>query len=421
MSKQTTRTAARVSTLTCASLLLSAAGLGCGGGGHGKSTQAHLNSAQQKMSVMKSATEWDMARQSFLAGDLPKALKYVDHSIELNGSVPKSHVLRGRILMEMGNMEGGIGSLRTAESLDPQNIDAQYFLGVAHERIGDSAEAAQRYVRASELDPSRAMYAIAAAEMMIDQDQVDEAESFLVSRKQDFEYSAGVRQTLGHIALLRGDGETAVGLFTEARFMAPEDPSVMEDLARAEIATGRYAEAEYNLGQLLKEEGFANRSDLLHMRARCLVELDRPVEARDTLVQITETEQGGKDIEAWIQLGHVSYVIRDQARLRTSASRAIALAPNRPEGYTLLALYQRNRGDLEGALSSLDKACEFRGDDSSPLVLKALVARKLEQFDVARQALQTASAQSPDDANIRALLTTLPTETFASVPETDGN
>src|SRR5690606_30123468 len=251
-----------------------------------------------------------------------------------NGSVPKSHVLRGRILMEMGNMEGGIGSLRTAESLDPQNIDAQYFLGVAHERIGDSAEAAQRYARASELDPSRAMYAIAAAEMMIDQDQVDEAESFLVSRKQDFEYSAGVRQTLGHIALLRGDGETAVGLFTEARFMAPEDPSVMEDLARAEVATGRYAEAEYNLSQLLKKEEFASRPDLLHMRARCLVELDRPVEARDVLVKITDSEQGAKDVEAWIQLGHVSYVIKDQARLRSSASRAIALAPNRPEGYT---------------------------------------------------------------------------------------
>jgi Flp pilus assembly protein TadD len=420
MSKQMTSSAARVSTATCASLLMAAAGLGCGAG-HGKSTQAHLSSAQQKMSVMKSATEWDMARQSFLAGDLPKALKYVDHSIELNGSVPKSYVLRGRILMEMSDMEGAIGSLRTAESLDPKNIDAQYFLGVAHERIGDQSQAAQRYTRASELDPSRAMYAIAAAEMMIDMGQMDEAESFLVKRKKDFEYSAGVRQTLGHIALLREDGEQAVSLFTEARFMAPDDASVIEDLARAEVATGRFAEADYNLSQLLKKEGFGERRDLLHMRARCLVELDRPVEARDTLIMITESESGTKDVEAWIQLGHVSYVIKDQARLRTSASRAIALSPNRAEGYTLLALYQRNRGDLEGALSSLDKACQFRGDDTAPLVLKALVARKLEQFDVARQALQTASAESPQDTNIQALLSALPGPTYATVPETGGN
>lgn len=421
MFKHRNTSAARVSTVTCASVLLAAAGLGCGGGGHGKSTQAHLSSAQQKMSIMKSATEWDMARQSFLAGDLPKALKYVDHSVELNGSVPKSHVLRGRILMEMGDMEGAIGSLKTAESLDPQNIDAHYFLGVAHERIGNTAEAGRRYTRASELDPSRPMYAIAAAEMMIDQGQVDQAEKFLVARKADFEYSAGVRQTLGHIALLRGDGETAVSLFTEARFMAPEDASVLEDLARAEVATGRYAEAEYNLAQLLKKDEYKARPDLRHMRARCLVELDRPVEARDTLVAITESEQGAKDVEAWIQLGHVSYVINDQARLRTSASRAIALSPNRPEGYTLLALYQRNRGDLEGALSSLDKACQFRGEDTSPLVLKALVARKLEQFDVARDALQMASAESPDDTNIQALLTSLPAETYASVPDEGGN
>ena len=47
------------------------------------------------------------------------------------------------------------------------------------------------------------------AEMMIDSDQLDEAEAFLVERKADFEYSAGVRQTLGHICLLRGDAEKA--------------------------------------------------------------------------------------------------------------------------------------------------------------------------------------------------------------------
>lgn len=419
MSTQITRSAARFSTATCASMLMAAAGLGCFGG-HGKSTQAHLNSAQQKMSVMKSATEWDMARQAFLAGDLTKALKSVDHSIELNPSVPKSHVLRGRILMEMGNMEGAIAALQTAESLDQSNIDAQYFLGVAHERIGDPAAAAERYARASELEPAKAMYAIAAAEMMIDTGATAEAEQFLLARKSDFEYSAGVRQTLGHIALLNGDPEQAVTLFTEARYIAPEDTSVVEDLARAEIATGRYAEAEYNLGQLLQKEGFQERRDLLHMRARCLVELDRPIEARDALTQLTESAEGGKDLEAWIQLGHVAYIIQDQARLRTSASRAIALAPNRSEGYTLLALYQRNRGDLEGALSSLSKACEFRQDDTAPLVLKGLVARKLEQYSVAREAFTTAAAEQPQSQEIQALLGSLPQETVVTVPDS-GN
>ncbi|MFG0285565.1 MAG: tetratricopeptide repeat protein [Phycisphaerales bacterium JB039] len=420
MFTRNTHSVLRFSTGACAALIMAAGGMGCFGG-HGKHTQAHLNAAQAKMSAMKSATEWDMARQAFLAGDLDKALKHVDDSIALNASVPKSHVLRGRILMEMGNMNGAMESLRTAESLDPQNIDAQYFLGVAHERLGKQDVAAAHYRNASELDTSKAMYAIAAAEMMIDAGQLAEAEQFLVERQSDFEYSAGVRQTLGHIALLGGDAEKARSLFTEARFMAPEDLSVLEDLARAEVATGRFAEAEYNLSQLLEAEGYGDRRDLMHMQSRCLVALDRPVEARDLLTRLTQGDGGAKDVDAWVQLGHVSYVIKDQARLRTCASRVIALTPNRAEGYTLLALYQRSRGDLEGALASLDKACQFRGDDTSPLVLKGLVARKLEQFDTARSAFETASAEDPDNASLKALLDTLPGETFATVPDDGGN
>ena len=49
---------------------------GCGGG-HGKYTQEHISLAKEKMSFLKSATEWDLARQAFLSGDLEKDRKSV--------------------------------------------------------------------------------------------------------------------------------------------------------------------------------------------------------------------------------------------------------------------------------------------------------------------------------------------------------
>src|SRR5687767_5935812 len=76
---------------------------GCAG--HGNYTQERVNAAGARMSQLKSGTEWQMAQQQFLAGELDKSLKTVDRSIALNDQVPKSHTLRGRILVEKGRLE----------------------------------------------------------------------------------------------------------------------------------------------------------------------------------------------------------------------------------------------------------------------------------------------------------------------------
>src|SRR5689334_14733375 len=76
---------------------------GCAG--HGQYTQEGIKTAEERLAQMKSGTEWQMAQQQFLAGDLDKALKTVDSSIGLNPKVAKSHTLRGRILIEKGQLE----------------------------------------------------------------------------------------------------------------------------------------------------------------------------------------------------------------------------------------------------------------------------------------------------------------------------
>ncbi|NRA56868.1 MAG: tetratricopeptide repeat protein, partial [Phycisphaerales bacterium] len=204
---------------------------GCSG--NGKVSAEARNAAAERMAGMKSGTEWDMARQAFLSGDPQKALEHIDRSIALNDSVVRSHVLRGRITMELGNFEEAMGSLGKAEILDPEDVDTQYFLGVAFERIGEKESAMERYQRAAELDTARAIYAVAAAEMLIDIGRIDDAESYLSDRLDLYRHNAGIRQTLGHIAMMREQPEQAAAWFTEARFLAPDDHGVQEDLARA--------------------------------------------------------------------------------------------------------------------------------------------------------------------------------------------
>jgi Flp pilus assembly protein TadD len=377
-----------------AMVVVAACGLaGCAG--HGKYTTEGLSKSQERVAGLKSMNEYQQAEQAFNAGDLEKAQKYVDRSIIINPSVAKSHVLKGRVLIEKSDLEGALRSLQQAEALDPRNVDAQYFQGFVYERFAQSANAAERYAKAAELDPNNPQYAVAAAEMMIDSGKVDEAKTMLESRNVSFEHNAGVRQTLGHIAMIKGDMPAARKLFGEAHLLAPDDTVIMEDLIHSQIATSEYAEAQFNISRLIKNDKNKDRRDLKQLQARCLVNLDKPIEARELLIQLTNDPEGQKDAETWIELGNVSYVLKDQSRLRQSSQRVLAIAPARSEGYLLRALWLRRQGDLPGALASLDKALERSTTDADSMMLRGLVLKELGRRDEAREAFAAILQQDP--------------------------
>ncbi len=100
-------------------------------------------------------------------------------------------------------------------------MDAQYYQGVIAERVDRKDEALTRYTKAAELDGTNPQYAVAAAEMMIDLGRVKDAERYLLERRAAFDNNAGVRQLLGHLALINGQADKAVELLNEARLLAP--------------------------------------------------------------------------------------------------------------------------------------------------------------------------------------------------------
>ncbi|HRQ73103.1 MAG TPA: tetratricopeptide repeat protein [Phycisphaerales bacterium] len=408
------RTTLRLGLTAC--ICLAGFGAGCGGGGHGKYTREHLSAAREKLSIMKSATEHDMARQAFLAGDLDKALKRIDTSIAINDQVARSHVLRGRILNEMGALDQAVHALRAAESLDATNVEAQFYLGVLFERLQEQETALGHYRRAMELDPTAPQYAVAAAETLIDMGRTAEAETLLREGGGRYEHAAGVKQTLGHIALMAGRNAEAVELFNQARLLAPDDVAILEDLVRAQVSVQDYRAAESNLARLLKDSQRAGRRDLLHSRARCLTELARPVEARTIYITLTEGDEGAGDLEAWIGLGELSYVLKDQHRLRAAATRVIAIAPERADGYLLRALWHRRQNENAAALEWLGRAAARDPSSAKINTLRGLVLRDMGRHDAARESFTLALKADPTNASLRALLDSVGGATVAGVP-----
>lgn len=388
------------------SLLLPALALtalaGCAG--HGKYTSERVNEAAERMAQLKSGTEWQMAQQQFLSGELDKSLKTIDRSIALNDQVPKSHVLRGRILFEKGRLEESRASFLNAEKLDATNVDAQYYLGILHERFNEPDKALERYQRAMQLDPTNAQYVVAAGEMLVHLGRTDEAERMLEQHRSDFQYNAAIRQSLGHIAMMRGDTDKAITLFTEAQLLAPDDLTIVEDLLHAEVAAGDFSDAEYNCSKLLQSDEYKTRRDLQLIRARCLLNTDRPVEARSILIDLTNSPEGGHDFDTWVDLGQACIVLEDQVRLKGVASRLVATAPERYEGHFFRAMLYKMEGNLPSALDAADAAVARSTTDSNPLILKGLILQQQGKNDAAQQAFAAAVKLEPDRTAAKQLL-----------------
>ncbi|MBX3362909.1 MAG: tetratricopeptide repeat protein [Phycisphaeraceae bacterium] len=385
--------------------------------GHGKYTQEQINKSRERLDQMKAATQFDMAMQTYRAGDLEKAQRLIDATLAMSPTVARAHVLRGRILIERGMIEEALISLKRGEALDPTNADASYFQAIAYERVLKREEALSYFMQSAELDPTNAQHVVAAAEMMIDLGRTQEAESYLTRQTERFEHNAGVRQTLGHLAMMRDDAKTASIMFNEARLLAPDDSAILEDLTRAQLAIGSFGEAEMNVSRLLRDPQNASRRDLLHVRARCLTELNRMVEARDVLVQLTSGLEGAADTEAWIGLGNVAYVLKDPNRVRTASARVIALAPDRPDGYMLKALWHRRMGDTDRALLEVERTLQRSPSHASALTLKGIMLADRGQYEDARIALGAALRADPANSDVAVLLGSVEQAEMASAGE----
>ncbi|MGH7133415.1 MAG: tetratricopeptide repeat protein [Phycisphaerales bacterium] len=358
-------------------------------------TTGQITEAHSKLATVKSGVEWQQAQQQFLAGDLDKALSSINKSLKVNPKVAKSHVLKGRIILEKGDAAAAAECFNQALVLDPENCDANYYLGIIAERTRDNAEALARYRRAMELDPSHPQYVIASAEMLVQLDQRNEAIQLLLSCSSDISNNAGIRQTLGQIEMLCGHYAKAAEYFGEARLIAPNDTQIIEQLAKAQVAAGQYADAEFYLSQLFKNDKTATRRDLQVLRARCLVQLDRLVDARTLLLKLTESESGQADAQTWIMLGEVCAKLNDNGRLRTISQRLISATPDRWEGYALKGLWLQRTNRRDEAAVAFKAAVDRCGDDVTPVVLYGALLSEMGKSAEARKCAERAMAMQP--------------------------
>ena len=337
----------------------------------GKVTRAASESAKASIDALRAGTEYDQSLRQFETGDLDRALESIESCITRIPTMQKSHLLRARVLVEQGNLVTALTALEDAESVEriqfeaqqegveepaeftPLNPDVPYLRGVVLEQLGRIEDALGAYESASAISPRRAEYLLARAEVLVILGRLEEGRALLDADSGEFADHPGFRQGLGHMALLEGRAIEARMLFGEASILSPADPGILEDLARAQVSLGEFAQA---LGTLGRFRSLDSRPDLRRLKALCFVQTRQPVEARALLMELTRDEAGARDFETLRLLADVALMLGDDRMLRTAADHMLQTEPRRPEGHLCLAMWKRRSGDLGGALKSARQA-----------------------------------------------------------------
>jgi tetratricopeptide (TPR) repeat protein len=176
-----------------------------------------------------------------------------------------------------------------------------------------------------------------------------------------------------------------------------------------------WADAETLLARLLEKDVNRARRDLKSSQARCLISMNRPLDARTILQELTADKEGANDLRAWGDLGTVAAILKDKATLRSAMNRVTAIAPDRPEGYMLKAMYCKQDNRLDDAIAAVDMAVARAGKDASPYILKAMIQQDQSKFGEARDSLAHALQIDPNNGQARSLMgTTVTSDPAAS-------
>lgn len=414
------RNSATARTATIAALLAGAAlaGLpGCSGKkkdstGHAKAVSA----ANDRYNAIRSRLILDMAQQHFDAGNLDQAEASLRDALAMDADNPKLHMLAGRICLERGQLERAFRLFELSAEFEAKRLDLEkkpenkklrrpepfYYQGVVLQRWQQFDKAEAAYGTAYELAPDNVAYLLAKTEMMVETDRIDGAIAELEAKQTYFDQNAALRAAIGHLYRMKGQPAKAVPYFEQAVLLAPDNAKLAEELALTQLAAGNNEKALLALEKLVADPARAQRIDLRRALATAYIRTGRDAKARDALLAVARSPQG--EAADWVKVGELSLKASDAGAALNAAQRAIAMAPQRHEGYLLAGMVLQKRGQLDESLRMFDRAAELSPADAAPLIMRGISLERAGRKTAAADAYREALRRNPGDARAQKLL-----------------
>ena len=345
---------------------------------------------------------YGVAMEHFKVGQLDRAQAKAMEALALDDTYPEARLLLGKIHIEQERFQLAIAELTQLRETFPQSAEVHYLLGVAQEKAGLLDDALVSYRRCQALDGSNMPAVIAAAEVLVGQGQIREAQLYVESYVSVADGEVGVFELAGRLAMMQNDYAKAAERYQQACDLDTANLAYLESLAKTQFFAGRYEEAAENLKMLLASADCTPGTWVYTMLGDCDMAMDRPRQAQDAYYKATEASP--ESAGAWVNLAKPALLLKDWARAILAARRALALDPTMLDATLLLGYALLLDGQADGSLSVLAEAGKQHPDSAE---LQCLLGRAHAAAGNAAEAMRCYAAAlriTPDHPVAKELL-----------------
>ena len=391
--------------------------------------------AQVKESVKRVKPEvcLQIGRFFLLRNEVDQAVQYLRKSIELGPGRWESHMSLGRAYMQLGMDREAIDQFQEVSRLAPQEAAHAYeMLGeIFARKKGRSVQntkvwfqhaaemyvkknlledATRAYLRILDLEPENRDILHSLGELYAKQDRLAEA-------VETYRALAGLYADNKPLDKVIGLYETVVSWDPNARWAIdalidiyesvlernPTNINIRKRLVEHLIAVDKKAEVAPHYLQLAHGNIERGMLDEAVKSLRRLLELDRGnIPARELLGEIyLKKDMQYEALETFQQIVKLYRAKGDEDAALKFQQKMVQFFPQAPDLLYEVALSLREKQDLEGALTELDRIIAQKADDDKALLYKAQILTDLKQYDPAIHTYARILQLDPQRVDIR--------------------
>jgi tetratricopeptide (TPR) repeat protein len=210
-----------------------------------------------------SALHAALAGLLFAVGSHEEGSQATDRALELAPDEPGPLRVRCEFRASIADWPGAVSDCEAFSNLRPEDANAHFVLGIAHEGLGDTVAAIRSYRRAAELGPNDMRPRNNLAILLAADGDLDGALEAAQEAYRLAPEDPALMDTLGNLYAQKGLWDRAISLLEGAHERLPDHDEVALHLALAYRDAGRRGEAEDLLVALRREA----QSDALRTRA----------------------------------------------------------------------------------------------------------------------------------------------------------
>ena len=349
--------------------------------------------AKERWAGVRARLKYELAQESFTAGQFEEAQKHLDESLTLKPDSGEAYVLQAKILLEKGQTASASEALDEAQRHGTDSAETDYLSGVISQRYEKLDDALAWYRRAAQREPMSAPYVVAVAETLVSMGRVSEALELVNSRMTDFEENATLRAVAGEIYMMLDRYEEAADAYRDASRIAPDDAQLKEQLGFALALSRKYEEGSAVLASA--NLGADAQSSMLVALGRCRLGLNEGDEAKEVLRRAVDTDPGNAG--TWVLLARACATSKDLLTARRAAAQAVQIEPSNRIYRLLLGCICWEQQDRPATVAALEQV-QQGGDDALAMYMLADCYRSMGKQELSQALVRRALESDPQCA-----------------------